>query len=306
MKGCGREVAVKGFFYNSVGMDRVYNGQDMNEDKAPFYKEGVAYGQLAVTAGGGMAVKVDGGSRTGYAYINMHTIHNTTVLHLDISQAGGNLPRIDRVVLRNDETERKPSIYILEGDYCSDPQPPQLTNTDTVQEKCLAEIHVAAGAVEITQADIKDTRADPALCGFIASQFVDIDFSQFMLQFDSWFAKEKYAMEKEHAEFIEEYKDLVESFVGANQSEWSAWFESIKGQLGEDAAGRLLEMLDRLERDMDSRLGGTDISSIGDGTVTGATAALYEALGGLRLVTMTQAEYEALESYDANTLYITT
>lgn len=39
-------MAVRGFFYNSVNKDRLYNGQDMNEDKAPFYKEGVAYGHL--------------------------------------------------------------------------------------------------------------------------------------------------------------------------------------------------------------------------------------------------------------------
>lgn len=46
-------MAVRGFFYNSVNKDRLYNGQDMNEDKAPFYKEGVAYGHLQVTADGG-------------------------------------------------------------------------------------------------------------------------------------------------------------------------------------------------------------------------------------------------------------
>ena len=53
-------MAVRGFFYNSVNKDRLYNGQDMNEDKAPFYKEGVAYGHLQVTADGeSMAVKVE-------------------------------------------------------------------------------------------------------------------------------------------------------------------------------------------------------------------------------------------------------
>ena len=170
-------MAVRGFFYNSVNKDRLYNGQDMNEDKAPFYKEGVAYGHLQVTADGeSMAVKVDGGSRTGYAYINLHTIHNTTVLELPVSGSNGTLPRIDRVILRNDETERKPSIFILEGAYSSNPQPPELTNNDTIQEKCLAEIYVAAGAVAISQSDITDTRADTGLCGFIASQFEDFDF----------------------------------------------------------------------------------------------------------------------------------
>ena len=79
---------VRGFFYNATDLndkERRYNGEDMSEDKAPFYKEGVVYGHLQVTADGeSMAVKVDGGPRTGYAYINLHTIHNTTVLELTV------------------------------------------------------------------------------------------------------------------------------------------------------------------------------------------------------------------------------
>lgn len=113
-------MAVRGFFYNATDLndkERRYNGQDMNEDKAPFYKEGVVYGHLQVTAGDGMEVRVDGGSRRGYAYINLHTIHNTAVLPLTVSQASGTLPRIDRVIVRNDETERRPSIFIREGRF---------------------------------------------------------------------------------------------------------------------------------------------------------------------------------------------
>ena len=54
-------MAVRGFFYNATDLndkEHMYNGQDMNEDKAPFYKEGVAYGHLQVTAAGGMEVTV--------------------------------------------------------------------------------------------------------------------------------------------------------------------------------------------------------------------------------------------------------
>ena len=201
-------MAVRGFFYNSVNKDRLYNGQDMNEDKAPFYKEGVAYGHLQVTADGeSMAVKVDGGSRTGYAYINLHTIHNTTVLELPVSGSSGTLPRIDRVILRNDETERKPSIFILEGAYSSNPQPPELTNNDTIQEKCLAEIYVAAGAVAISQSDITDTRADTGLCGFIASQFEDFDFS-----FQPTINKEQ-ILDFKNLRFIENKENII--FVGS-------------------------------------------------------------------------------------------
>lgn len=261
-------MAVNGFFYNSVNGDRMYNGQDMNEDKAPFYKEGVAYGQLGVTAGEGMEVKVDGGSRTGYAYINMHSIHNTTILNLHVSQASGNLPRIDRVVLRNDEMERKPSIYILEGKYSSNPQPPDLTNTDAIQEKCLAEIYVAAGAVQITQADIKDTRADATLCGFIASQFVDIDFSQFTRQFDAFFNIYKKAVTDDFGTYklaMETYlanleqsgdsqlnalvKSLVE-FESLSEQQWNEWFEGIRGTLASVENGEMLEELMRLIQEL--------------------------------------------------------
>lgn len=247
-------MAVRGFFYNATDpndKERRYNGKDMNEDKAPFYKEGVVFGHMAVTAGEGMMVRVDGGSRTGYAYINLHTIHNTTVLELTVGQASGTLPRIDRVVLRNDETERRPSIFILEGKYSSSPVPPELTNTDVIQEKCLAEIYVAAGAVKITQADIKDTRADTGICGFIASQFTDIDFSQLTLQFDSWFMQEKEAMGKEHEEFVEEYSELLRAFVEDKQGEWNVWFDSMKDQLSEDAAGKLLAMIEQVKLDLE-------------------------------------------------------
>ena len=208
-------MAVRGFFYNSVNKDRLYNGQDMNEDKAPFYKEGVAYGHLQVTADGeSMAVKVDGGSRTGYAYINLHTIHNTTVLELPVSGSNGTLPRIDRVILRNDETERKPSIFILEGAYSSNPQPPELTNNDT------------------------------GLCGFIASQFEDFDFSQFTKQFNAWFALEKKSMEQDHANFIEEYAEMTQAFMTDQEAQWNKWFKEKQTELSGDIAGKLQLQID--------------------------------------------------------------
>ena len=232
-------MAVKGFFYNATDLndkERMYNGEDMNEDKAPFYKEGVVFGHLQVTAdGGSMKVKVDGGEKTGYAYINKHTVHNTTVLEFDVSQASGTLPRIDRVVLRNDETERRPSIYILEGSFSTTPVPAELTNNNVIQEKCLAEIYIKPGATEITQAEITDTRANEELCGFIASQFTDIDFEQMAAQFAEWFRQKKTSANLEYEEFIEE-----------KETAWDAWFSIIKGQLKEDAAGSLQEQIGNL------------------------------------------------------------
>ena len=255
-------MAVRGFFYNSVNMDRSYDGQDMNMNKAPFYKEGVFFGHLAVTAEGqSMTVRVDGGDRTGFAFINYKTIHNNAVVQLTVGQAHATLPRIDRVILRNNETMRMPDILIIEGAYSNNPQPPALTNNDTIQEKCLAEISVAAGAVRITQANIKDTRADASICGFVATQFNEVDFGFFSRQFDQWMTEFKTYYVEGMENWTYEQKEVLRAMLAemdahitrtksdyqADMDEYTAnqqlsfdnWFGAARDQLSEDAAGNL-------------------------------------------------------------------
>lgn len=240
---------VIGFFYNSVGGDRKYNGNSVNESKRPFYKDGVFIGHLEVTAvAGEMTVTVDGGEKTGFAWVNAHTIHNTTPLPLNISQASGTLNRIDRVVLRNDEIERKPSIYVLEGGFSSAPIAPALTNTDTIQEYCLAEIYVRAGAVEITQADITDTRADESLCGFVASQFKEFDFSQWQKQFDAYFAQLQKQYGTDYKAFTDSYAAMTAQFMNVQQQEWDTWFQNKQDELAGDVAGNLQQQIDGLKQ----------------------------------------------------------
>lgn len=246
-------MAVKGYFYNATNLndkERMYNGQDMNEDKAPFYKEGVVFGHLQVTADGeSMAVKVDGGARTGYAYINLHTVHNTTPLELTVSGSSGTLPRIDRVILRNDESERKPSIFILEGTFSSNPQPPELTNNDVIQEKCLAEIYVAAGAVAITQADITDTRADTELCGFVASQFKDFDFSQITAQFNSFIEKYEGILDAKFVN-LEEYETDKKTQFDTFQNELLQTENELHSQHEKTLADYISQLQDRGNTDL--------------------------------------------------------
>lgn len=52
-----------------------------------------------------------------------------------------------------------------------------------------------------------------------------------------------------------------------------------------------------------SRLGNTNISSIGDGTVTGGIDKLHNMLGGYSIVVMSESDYQSLETKDANTFY---
>ncbi|MBQ6995290.1 MAG: hypothetical protein IJN64_12510, partial [Lachnospiraceae bacterium] len=129
----------------------------------------------------------------------------------------------------------KPKIYIKEGTYSSEPQPPMLTNDDAIQEKSLAQIYVAAGAVEITQADVTDERADESVCGFIASQFQDINFEQVAAQFDEWFNQKKASVDLA-------YKNMVNE----KRITFDKWFANIKEQLSDDAAGNLQNQIGNL------------------------------------------------------------
>lgn len=52
----------------------------------------------------------------------------------------------------------------------------------------------------------------------------------------------------------------------------------MKGQLSTDAAGHLQQEIDGLESDINTKIGTTDISSVGDGTITGAVSALNNGL----------------------------
>lgn len=192
------------------------------------------------------------------------------------------------MIVRNDETERRPSIFIREGAFSSKPQPPGLINNDAIQEKSLARVYVRAGAVAITQADITDERADDSVCGFVASQFKELDFSQFLSQFNAWFTEVKKAMEKDHAAFVKEYTELIRDFMDGREAdleqfnawlakekkamekdrlsfmeeyagmtkdfmetqaaEWEKWFQGKQDELAGDVAGKLQLQIDGLRK----------------------------------------------------------
>ena len=104
---------------------------------------------------------------------------------------------------------------------------------------------MAAGAVAISQSDITDTRADTGLCGFIASQFEDFDFSQFtkaiLTHGSPW---KKKSMEQDHANFIEEYAEMTQAFMTDQEAQWNKWFKEKQTELSGDIAGKLQLQID--------------------------------------------------------------
>ena len=164
-----------GFFnaFLSGGVyDRIYDANDYCDNLASIIKSGVvnsSYDDLKVSAYNGMSIAVG----YGRAWINGHWYLNDaqyTGLTIDTAPAGNN-SRIDRVVLRLDTSTAVRSIEldVLKGTAAASPVAPALTRSGNVYEIAIADITVRAGAISITNSDIKDKRADGNVCGWASS-----------------------------------------------------------------------------------------------------------------------------------------
>lgn len=201
-------MAINYGFFNSVGGDRKYNADDISNYFLKLISNGVfatPANAMQVTASAGMTVTVS----AGWGFINCKWVENTAPYMLTLDAADVVLNRIDRIVIRLDASNATRSIVIAvkKGQLNSEPTPPTLERVaGGVWELSLAQIAVDAGATEITQADITDERGDTELCGYVTGLIDQIDTTGLFIQYNAAF---------------------------------NAWFEAIKGQLSEDAAGNL-------------------------------------------------------------------
>ena len=205
-----------GYFFNSNNSDRKYSAESFEEWLKPFFVSGVFVGQLEVTEQNtpGMGVLV----APGYANLDGKVAKWDTVSSLTIATASGVYDRIDTVVLRRDNANRQISIDVVTGVASSSPEPTAPVRDGTIYELVLAQVLVGMGTTEITQADITDTRIDPDLCGIVCAAVQTPDFS-----------------------------DLYDQF----KAQFNIWFDHMKGQLSEDAAGHLQLEIDGIQINID-------------------------------------------------------
>lgn len=183
-------MAIKYGFFNSVDGDRKYNADDISSYFVKLISNGVFATPstcMKVNAKSGMTVTVN----AGFGFINAKYIQNTSDYDITLDTADTTNPRIDRVVIGLNTSNRAITIYVLKGTAAATPEAPALTRTSTIYELCLAEITVAANATEITQADIADKRGYSSLCGYVTGLIQQIDttdlFDQFEAAFNTWF-----------------------------------------------------------------------------------------------------------------------
>ena len=210
-----------GLFWNSNNGDRTYSAESFTDWLKKFFTTGVFTGDLQVTSIGGMNIAVG----TGYANLEGKVRHFTETTELALAIAHSNYTRIDNVVVEKDTTNRNITIKVITGTPSTTPVPPEVVRSGGKYQLVLARVRVEAGASAVTQSSITDTRGDSSICGYVVGAVQQIDFGQIQAQFDAYIAEE--------------------------QSEFDDWFDNIKGQLDEDAAGHLQNEIDGLSADIE-------------------------------------------------------
>lgn len=212
-----------GYFFNSNSNDRTYNADSFETWLKPFFVSGVFTGCLQVQAQStpDMTVKVT----KGYANLDGKAAYWPSDNTLTIETASGVYDRIDTIVLRRDNTNRRVSLEVVKGTASATPSPTAPTrNTDTY-ELVLAEVLVGTGVTEIAGSAITDKRPDTDVCGYVVAAVQTPDFSELYAQFAA----------------------QAEEFMGDQADEFLDWFDEMKDQLSEDAAGHLQQEIDDLD-----------------------------------------------------------
>lgn len=266
-----------GFFdANLVGeeYDRVYLAAQFAAYFASFIGNGVYAehsNQLQVVAMPTPQMQV--GVEKGQGWINGYWYENTDTMYLPIEVADGVLNRIDSIVLRLGFAERDMWLMVKKGTPAVNPIAPEVTRTADYYDLQLATVSIPASSIRITQAQIQDTRMNQDVCGWVTGVVKQLDTTTLFNQFETYFQEFKENNQADYEEWTEAQKQAWLSWVSGQetdftdwtdeqkeeyetwyathidqwQSDFDTWFENIKGQLGEDAAGNLQNQIDEHE-----------------------------------------------------------
>lgn len=205
-------------FFNSLNGDRVYNADQMSEYFKGLISDGVyenVGGALQVVASSGMNVQV----KTGRAVIGSKWMENDAILTVPINAAHVTLNRYTAIVIQLDLANRNISITTVDGTPATNPNKPTLTNGATIKQFCLAYVHVGAQASNITQANITDTRANNAVCGWVTGLVEQVDTTTL---FNQW-----------QAAYNQSISEMA-NWQNQMQSNFDTWFDNLTEKLNVD------------------------------------------------------------------------
>lgn len=201
-----------GFFNSNVvdgKYDRVYLAEHFAKYFASFIGNGIFGGksnELMVSQSSVSGMKIE--ILSGMAWINGYWYENTNNYSLDIPIADGTLNRIDSVVLRLNKVDRSINAVVKKGAFATEPTSPLVQRDADVYELKIADVYVKAGATNITQADITDTRLDSNVCGFVVGIIKQFDTTEFGKQLDGYISK-----------YAEDYKSFLDKLEVSGSKE---------------------------------------------------------------------------------------
>ena len=242
----------------STTYDRIYYADQFAYYFSKFISNGVYINpatQLKVTSKGELKLNV----AVGDAFINGYWYKNDENFELQLAQANGSLPRIDRVVLRWDSLTRYINLAILQGNPAATPSAKNLTRNADTWELGLADVYIERGVLSISDANITDLRPDRTYCGYVAGVVNQIDttnlFAQFTDAFEQYYEKQVTASDKFSSDLAKKYNDyavLAETNFGKwmtdTKGDFDTWYETIQAMLSDEEAIKLANQISELKK----------------------------------------------------------
>lgn len=189
-------MAVNSGFFNSIGGDRVYDAESVNEFFEGFVTDGVLSpvgGWLQVQASGGIHGGMEVSVESGKAWFLKSWLTNTQTKIMNLASSDVNFDRWDIVALDFDKANRENSIIVLTGTPDEfTPQLPTLINTSVHIQIPLAHIEVKAGVTEILAIDITNkigvSDECPFATGILEQASAEDMLVQWNAEFNEWMA----------------------------------------------------------------------------------------------------------------------
>ncbi len=208
----------------TISYDRAVESAVLRQLFSNLYTDGISPNNsncLQVTSGDGMTVNI----APGFCVLEGVLKLETATRNLAVQASNALYDRIDMVVMRlNDNRDvRTVDLYVLEGTPASTPTAPVLTRSESIYEIGLATLFISKNTTTISQERITDIRYDTDYCGVITSPS----------EFDTTF-------------IFTQVQAALNSFETDNEEAFNVWFEFMKDQLSEDAAGNLQLQLNEI------------------------------------------------------------
>lgn len=207
----------RSFPWDDHNGDREYSSDEFAEFFSTLFKPGIVatanFGSgLQITESASLGMRVKFGAGEAFSSFGRNYVHDKDE-EVTVPIASTLQDRTDSVAIQFNKSQREAFFVYKESDTT-------VTRTDSIFELQIAKIVVPKNSTQITNANIIDTRADTKVCGY-SSPYESIKTGDLLAQF--------------------------KSELEANGVVFSDWFENIKGQLSEDAAGHLQNQLDSLD-----------------------------------------------------------